>query len=147
MNIKNYTTVVPANRSIDEIEKLLIDLKCSNIMKQYEHPSGRCAALSFILDVDGMKLPFKLPANSEKVFKWLAKKKPQANMKNLREQAERIAWKQQYELLHLQLGMVEMNQVERLEALLPMLYDVKADKTYYEKVKAGGYKALIENNA
>lgn len=145
MNLKNYTTEVPANRSIDSIEKLLIDLRCTNIMKEYEHPSGRCKALSFILEVDGMKLPFKLPANTEKVFKWLKKKKPTGNEKNLREQAERIGWKQQFELLHLQLSMIEMNQLETLEALLPILYDVKADKTYYDKIKDGGYKALIEN--
>jgi hypothetical protein len=145
MNIKNYTTEVPANRSIEYIEKLLIEFGARNIMKEYS-PEGKCAAMSFMIEMEGMKLPFRLPANADKIFAWLKKKKPQAQVKNLKEQAERIAWKQQYEWLHLQLGMIEMNQLEKLEAFFPYLYDINKQQSYYAKIKEGKFQNLLPSS-
>lgn len=74
MSLKNYTTEVPASRSIGYIEQLLVDFGSTNIMKEYG-PTGRVAALSFIVEMDGMKLPFRLPAKVQECFTWLRKKK------------------------------------------------------------------------
>lgn len=150
MKLKNYTTEVPATRSIEYIERLLVEFGCSNIMKEYgDLPpmAGKiCTSISFMVEIDKMKLPFKLPANVDKVVRWLRKQKPNSALKTITEQANRIAWKQQYEILHLQLGQIEMNQLESLEVFLPYLYDVKNDQTYYQQIKAGGYKALLPSN-
>ena len=62
-----------------------------------------------------MKMPFKLLANISKVAKWLKKKKPKSTEKTFAEQSEKIAWKQQHEILHLQLGQIEMDQLDKLE--------------------------------
>ncbi len=140
MKLKNYTTEVPATKSIDMIERLLVDFGAFNIMKEYTQ--GKCSALSFIIEVDGVRMPFKLPANVPNVAKWLRKQRPQSSDKTIWEQAERIAWKQQFEILHLQLGQIEMTQMERLEVFFPFLYDIAQNQTYYEKIKAGGFKAL-----
>ena len=145
MNLKNYTTEVPANRSIENIEKLLVSAGATNIMKEYG-PSGNCSALSFILVMKNMKLPFRLPAKVQNVFVWLKKRKPQTSDKNLLAQAERIAWKQQYDWVHLQLTLIELDQAEKLELFLPYLYDIQKGETYYEKIKAGGFKALLPSN-
>jgi len=147
INLKNYTTEVPADRSISYIEKLLVEFGALNIMKEYQPlpplPGSYCSSISFIVEMDGYKLPVKLPANVLKVMEWLKKKKPSASPKNLAEQSLRIAWKQQYEILHLQLGQIEMNQIEKLEVFLSYLYDIDKNKTYYEKIKSGGFKALM----
>lgn len=149
MNLKNYTTEVQATKSIDLIEKLLVDFGASNIMKEYNEiiplTGKRCSSISFIVEVEGMKLPFKLPANIDKIIKWLKKKKPNSQPKTIAEQSEKIAWKQQYELLHLQLGQIEMNQLEKLEVFFPYLYDVNKQQTFYQQVKANGFKALLTN--
>lgn len=142
INLKNYTTEVPASRSIENIEKLLVQFGATNTMREYD-PQANVAAISFILDMDGMKLPFRLPAKPERVFKWLKRQKPNATEKTISEQSIRIAWKHQHELLHLQLTSIELEQVEKLEALFPYLYDVNKKETYYEKLKAGGFKALL----
>jgi len=55
MNLKNYTTEVPASRSIEAIEKLLVYFGSTNIMKVYG-PAGKVSAISFIVEMDGMKL-------------------------------------------------------------------------------------------
>src|SRR5688572_30565455 len=147
MNLKNYTTEVPAVRSISYIEELLVSFGASNIMKEYKdfpHLVGkRCAAISFMITIDGTPLPFKLPAKVDNVQKWLLNKKPNSKEKTCWEQAERIAWKQQHEMLHLQLSQIEIQQVEKLEALFPYLYDIKRNETYYEKIKASGIQNLL----
>lgn len=147
MNLKNYTTEVPAVRSQDNIEKLLIEFGASNIMKEYvtvpNLAGKRCATIAFIVEIDGYKLPFRLDAKVTNVAAWLRRKKPSSTAKTIHEQAERIAWKQQYELLHLQLGQIEMTQLEKLEVFFPYLYDIQQNKTYYEKVKEGNFKALL----
>jgi hypothetical protein len=146
IKLKNYTTEVPASRSIDNIERLLVDFDASNIMKEYEElqqlPGKICTSISFIVEVEGMKLPFRLPANVQKVATWLKKQKPQTTPKTIAEQANRIAWKQQHEILHLQLGQIEMNQLEKLEVFFPYLYDIQNRQTYYQKIKEGGFKQL-----
>jgi len=142
INLKNYTTEVPAQRSIENIEKLLVEFGATNIMKEYS-PNQTCAAISFLIQMDGMMLPFRLPANPENVFKWLKKKKPQSQEKTLREQSLRIAWKQQYEWVFLQLSLIELNQADKLELFFPYLYDVNKKETYYQKLKQGGFKALL----
>lgn len=141
IKLKNYTTEVSALRSIDLIEKSLIDFGASNIMKEYDQ--GKARSLSFIVEVEGMKLPFKVPANIGNVAKWLRKQKPNAADKTIQEQAERIAWKQQYEIIYLQLSQIEMTQLEKLEVFFPYLYDVANQKTYYQKIKEGKFKALL----
>lgn len=150
IKLKNYTTEVPASRSIEYIEKLLVDFDASNIMKEYEElqpmPGKICSSISFIIEVEGMRLPFRLPANVHKVAAWLKKQKPNTNQKTIAEQANRIAWKQQYEILHLQLGQIEMNQLERLEVFFPYLYDIQNRQTYYQKIKEGGFKQLQLTN-
>lgn len=149
IKLKNYTTEVPASRSIDNIEKLLVDFDATNIMKEYEEfppmPGKICTSISFIVEVEGMKLPFRLPANVQKVAAWLKKQKPQTTAKTIAEQANRIAWKQQYEILHLQLGQIEMNQLEKLEVFFPYLYDIQNRQTYYQKIKDGGFKQLTHS--
>lgn len=146
INLKNYTTEVSATKSIENIEKILVEFGAFNIMKEYtELPPliGRfCSSISFIIEVEKAKMPFKLPANVKAVASWLKQKKPSSTEKTIVEQSQRIAWKQQYEILHLQLGQIEMKQLDKLEVLLSYLYDVKTNKTYYQSLKADGFKQL-----
>lgn len=142
MNLRNYTTEVPAQRSIENIEKLLVGFGATNIMKEYDQ-SSKCAAISFIVPMNNMMLPFRLPANMDKVFRWLKKAKPKSSDKILIAQAERIGWKMQHEWVHLQLSLIELEQAEKLELFLPYLYDVQKKETYYQKLKASGFKALL----
>ena len=141
INLKNYRTEVPAQRSIENIETLLIAAGATNIMKQYE--GGTCVGISFMIAINNMKLPFQLPAKVSNVYKWLRKRKPQGKPDTLQKQAANIAWKIQHEWIHLQLSLIEVEQAEMMELLLPYLYDPTKNETYFQKLKAGGYKALL----
>jgi hypothetical protein len=142
VNLKNYTTEVTSSRSIEAIEKLLVSFGATNIMKEYS-PSGKCEAVSFIVEMDGMKLPFRLPAKVKECYVWLRKKKPNSQDKTILEQAERIVWKQIHEWVHLQISMIELQQADKLEIFFPYLYDVSKRETYYEKLKQQSFKALL----
>ena len=141
MNLKNYTTEVPASRSIESIEKLLVHFGATNIMKEYLNQN--IAGISFIIEANGMKLPFRLPAKVKEIYIWLKKKYPQRKDATLLEQAERVCWKQMHEWVHINLTLIELEQAETLEVFFPYLYNVPEQKTYYEQVKAGGFRALL----
>jgi hypothetical protein len=146
INLKNYTTEVPATRSIDYIEKLLVEFGAMNIMKEYEELpplTGRiCTSLAFIIEVEGHTTAIKLPANVKGIALWLRGKKPSSTDKTVCEQAYRIAWKQQYEILYLQLSQVETQQRELMSVFLPDAYDIQNNQTFYQKLKADGFKQL-----
>lgn len=144
INLKNYTTEVPATRSIENIEKLLVMAGATNIMKEYG-PTARCAAISFIMEMDGMKLPFRLPAKVQEGYTWLKKRRPNSKDQTVLDQSERMVWKQMHEWIFLQLSQIELQQMEKLEAFFPYLYDVSQGETYYGKLKAGKFKNLLTN--
>jgi hypothetical protein len=142
MNLKNYSTEVPASRSIENIEKLLVGFGSTNIMKEYG-PTGSVAAISFIVEMDGMKLPFRLPAKVKECYTWLRKQRPKSSDKILLAQAERVVWKQIHEWVHMQLSMIELNQAEKLEMFFPFLHDIKKGTTYYQGLKESKFKQLL----
>lgn len=144
MNLKNYTTEIPVERSIESIEKLLVEFGSTNIMKEYG-PGGKVAAISFIVAMDGMKLPFRLPAKVQECFVWLKKKNPKSKAKDQTwmAQAERIVWRQLHDWVHINLSMIELDQAEKLEVFFPYLHDVAKQQTFYQKVKENKFKALI----
>lgn len=141
INIKNYTTEVAASKSIEGIERLLIDFGATNIMKEYG-PGGRITTISFIIVVENMRLPFRLPAKVQEVYVWLKKKFPQRKDATLLEQAERVVWKQLWDWVHITLSGIQLEQLETLEALFPYLYEIDKQQTYYQRVKAGNFKLL-----
>ena len=141
MKLKNYTTKVAASTSINAIEKLLIDFGAIGIMKEYSSTKA-IIGINFVLDINGFKMPFKIPAKIQATFLWLQKqRKTKVDVNDLLNQAERVCWKQMHEWVHIQLSLIELDQAEPLEVFFPYLSDGK--QTFYQKVKANNFKALL----
>ena len=66
MAIKNYTTKVPAHRSIAEIQDALVHHGARGMLYKYEHGTGRIEALQFLLPVKDQNVTFSLPVNWQK---------------------------------------------------------------------------------
>lgn len=144
MNIKNYTSSVPASTSIGHIKRLLIDFDAHDINEKYQ--DKKLKSISFMITENGNTIPFKLPARVEAVEKIMKKgiSRPLATtFERIEKQAQRTAWKNVHEWLQIQLTMVMMGQVELIEVLLPHIYDFKNDKSYFEKLKESGFSNLL----
>lgn len=65
MNLKNYTSSIPADQTIARIERLLVDVGASGIAKEYQ--SGVVTALMFRIRMspEQPEATIKLPANVE----------------------------------------------------------------------------------
>lgn len=144
MNIKNYTTEVPATRSIENIERLLIGFGASNIMKEVN--DSRVSSISFLIKIDGTPFAFKLPANVRACYAWLTEKNPKRKDETNWQQAERIAWKHQHEWLHIQLTSIELSQIEKIQALIPYSYDPHTGETFYDRIKKNKFQNLLPNS-
>lgn len=144
--IKNYTSTVPANRSISYIEHRLVKHGARDIIKRYG-PGGELAEVCFTIVTQGRRIPFKLPARVDRVGKVLMGevRRPRPDTeKRIKAQAERTAWKLLHDWVDIQLSLVELGQVEFLEVFLPYVYDAAKEQTFFERMKSGGYKLLNE---
>ena len=148
MNLKNYTSTVPAATSMSRIQSLLVKAGATDISMKYSDMV--CTAITFRMVVSGqMPMFFKLPAKIEPCFKvlWSEVKRPQADTKRkITEQAERTAWKIIADWVEIQLSMILLEQAEPLQVFLPYAYNTVTDTTFFEQIKQNGYKALLANN-
>ena len=58
MPIKNYTTIIPANRSISEIQDALVQHGGTGMLYKYEQGTGRIEALQFLLRITNQNIAF-----------------------------------------------------------------------------------------
>ncbi len=152
----NYTTSIPVEKTIAEIEKMLADSGASRILKDYDGESN-VESISFTLVTEKGELPFKLPMNKEAVLQVLKdqsgeyktyrsgqqRKIPQS-MVNI-EQADRVGWRIIKDWLEGQLALYFLQMVKIEEIFLPYMYNAKEDKTMFQMLEEKGFDKLIEH--
>jgi len=148
MNLKNYTSSVPASTTISYIEAYLAECGVSGISKQIEN--GQPTALLFHIDLGQQgRYTIKLPAKVDDVHEFLwrdyitGKTRPNKTKDDFREQACRTAWKIQQDWVQVQMSLIKLKQVDFLEVFMGFLWDGK--QTYYHAVKSSGYKQLARS--
>ena len=137
MPIKNYTTTVPANRSIQEIQDALVSHGATGFLLEYEKGTGRIQACKFLLEIKDNQIPFALPVNwrmfqavlkEQKVKRW-----------NDEDYCYRVAWRNIRDWILAQLALFETEMVELPQIFLPFATDVKSGQTLYEKISQGQF--------
>lgn len=144
--IINYTSTVPIEKSISHIEETLVLYGAKDIMKRYDS-AGRLSSICFIIPFNDKTIPFKLPAKIDacnKKFKESVKKPRQGTWKKIEQQAERTAWKIISDWIDIQTSMIELEQLELLQAFMPHVYDPHKEKTFYEEMKESKFLALTK---
>ena len=142
MNIKNYTSSVPVEKTISRIEVLLAEAGAKAIGKNYE--AGRLSSLTFQLEIEGRDVVIRLPANPQAVYDALCKEvsRPRnGTLERLQFQSDRTAWKIQQEWLEIELTKLRLNQTEPLQAFLPYVWN--GQQTYYTALKEKSFKGLL----
>jgi hypothetical protein len=153
--MKNYTSTVAPEKSIMQIEQLLIKHGAKSIGKDYA-PNGKVQAISFVIKNPETDLPvgIRIPADPEAVFivlkaaktRWMSTQQEQS----LREQAERTAWRLMLDWVAVQMSMIEMRQAELVQVFLPYIWN--GTTTLFQQMKAAqtpaiGYKGGSEETA
>lgn len=153
MNIKNYTSSVPVERSIMLIEKMLNDAGALSIIKHNDPQTKEPAALIFSIMIQNKSgeynpVLFKLPSKIKQCYEIMLKNySPRSAIKKTvqetcMQQAKRTAWKLLNDWVAIQVSMIQIQQVEPLEVFLPYAYNPDLDQTFFENVKENGYKLL-----
>jgi len=131
-NIKNYTTDVPADRSILEIEKLLTLFGAAAIIKEYT-PDQRVHSLSFKLQDEAFRLPASVEGVKKILFEGIRAQRD--SEKRREDKAYRVAWRILKDWTHAQLSLIASGQAQALEIFLPYMFDGKT--TLYQKFMEG----------
>lgn len=149
MVVRNYTTKIHVEKTVMEIEQILIKFGARGIYKDYQ--GSKLSGIMFYLIKDGHKIPFKIPMNIEKSRTIITKavregKLPKRFLEEpLRsEQGERVVWRIIKDWIDSQLSLLEMEFADAIEILLAYAYNVVEQKTMYQKFieKKEDYLAL-----
>lgn len=135
MPIKNYTTKVPASRSIEEIQSSLVKHGATGVLYEYEKDTGRIKSLKFKLIVKDREVGFALPVNWRK-FQQVLKNDgvPRCDDEDY---VYRVSWRNIRDWVLAQMALYETQLVELPQVFLPFAMG-KTGKTLYEQVQAGG---------
>ena len=121
--IKNYTTDIPVERTVAEIQKILSENGASAIAIEYH--DGAITDIFFKVKRNGQELPFRLPAKVDGVYQalWDGKEEWEYSRYGTgwRQQAERIAWRICKTWLEAQITLINLEQAKLEEVFLPYL--------------------------
>lgn len=152
MNLKNYTSSVPAHNTISLIEAYLASCHVSGIAKKFT--GGIPTDILFEISEGGRNYCVKLPANIQGVWDFLwtdyvaglsNKQKPRKSKDDFKDQACRTAWKIQQDWIQVQMSLIKLKQATFRQVFLAYLFDGK--ETYYEYLQGNNFKALPEKSS
>ncbi len=132
------TTEVEASRSVAQIIQRLVEAGARTVHQEYSE-KGVVTALAFSLAIDGVNVPFALPARVEPVFKLLKQQRKHwvnsAMEQKIREQAERVAWRQILAWVEAQFALIQTGMVQPSEVFMPYVRGADG-RTLYEYFRA-----------
>jgi len=132
-------TEISAERTASEISSCLIQAGANQIACDYE--DGKIKGLRWTMKKDGMDLLFHMPARVEPVYRLLLKRNSSRSLAKIREQAERVAWRQLYRWVQAQMAMIQTGMVQPSEVFLAY-WDDGHGQTLFERMSASRFKAL-----
>lgn len=144
MAILNYTTTVDAFKTVSEIEYILVKHKAKSVMKNYEGET--ITGLSFLIDTGVQQIPIRLPVKVEECLKVLKKEKkenPRKQVKDTREQAERVAWRILKDWVESQMALLDIEMVRFEEIFLPYI-ETNNGQTVYERLEERQFLLDVE---
>lgn len=132
----NYTTKIPADRSIAEISQMLAKAGAKKIMHDYDD-SGNINALSFMIELDGQPIGFRLPTDWRPVSQIIAEIR-RNNTKLSRDvltdqHAINVAWRITKDWVEAQLALLETKMVTTQQLFLPYAVTNNGE-TLYEHI-------------
>lgn len=131
------TTEISPERTISEIEMVLIENGCNAVLKEYT--AGAIEAVSFRISVNGQDIPFRLPCRWQAIAGIFMKRKAgkwnytlgDATKKACADKGRRVAWRQILRWVEAQCALVQTDMVKMEEVFFPYIQS-KSGQTLYE---------------
>ena len=133
--IKNYTTEIPVERTIAEIQAILAQNGARGIALEYDG-NGRIQDIFFKIRLQDKELPFRLPAKPEKVYAAIfagMQYEDRLRQERMRK-AEAIAWRICKTWLEAQITLINLEQAKLEEVFLPYLV-LPSNTTLFETME------------
>lgn len=140
MPIKNYTTRVRADQSINEIIVALKRLKVRGVQTEYDD-RGNPSALAFTIDTEWGRRAYLLPANIEGVAETLRRQEVDPRLLPVD-----IAWRTIKDWVVAQVALLEAGAGTMEQVMLPFMRD-ESGRTVYELAKERYQPALPAGKA
>jgi len=143
--LRNYTTTVHAERSIGEIQGLLVQFGADKIM--LENEAHRTIGICFTFQVHDRPLPFKLPIDIRKAAQYLYDDykanttRGRKTRQDFEDEAYHICWRILRDWMHSQLSLLNIEMVKPEQVFLPYLYD--GTRTLAESFSEGKLDKLL----
>lgn len=141
----NYSTTIPASRTVGECQAILADAGASAVAVMYEdkQPVG----LSFRLDTPAGSRDFAMPVNVDGVQRMLAGATVKAHISRSqltsREHASRVAWRVVKDWLEAQLAIIAAGMASLDEIMLPYMELAPGKTLYAAYLEQNGPSALL----
>jgi len=130
----NYTTEVPVEKSVMEIQKSLVTHGATKILSDYDG-QGNIISISFEVPSPYGPLHIKLPANKDPVLRILERQKrsnPRLKTKATEDQALRVAWRIIKDWVEAQMALLETEMVKMEEIFMPYVL-LPTGQTFFQK--------------
>lgn len=150
MNLKNYTSSVPAHTTISFIEQYLAECGVMNVSKDYDG-NRKPVSLTFTIKDGSREFQVRLPAKVADVHKYLWKdyctnaKRPRKSESDFLEQANRTAWAIQRDWVQIQMTLIVLKQAEPIEVFMAYIWD--GNQTVFQRLKSGGMRNLLPEHS
>jgi hypothetical protein len=143
----NYTTNVPVEKTLPEIERLLGRFGVTHSTREWK--DGEVIGLVFSLRTGREEIFFRLPCNAEAVYQIIMqgyKRKRKSTEKTVREQSAKIAWRILFDSLAADLSRIELGQVKPEQLFFGQIINPQTGQTFFEIVEERGFKMLKAEN-
>lgn len=139
MPILNYTTTIDPLKTVGEIQIILVKGGAKNVSIDYM--DGLPTAITFVIDLNGEFVNFRLPSNHQGVYKAICKDGKIPIRFKTQEQARRVAWRIVKDWVEAQLAVIQAGLATLPEVFLPYAI-TSSGLTLYESVSQNGLKML-----
>lgn len=139
MPIKNYTTSIGEAQTVGEIIGLLSAKGARSIQITYDD-QNRPSGIGFIVMLDSVPIPFKLPCNFEGVFRSIAanykdrwaRQRFERNPESMA-QSRRVAWRIIKDWVAAQMAVIEAEQASLIQVFLPYVVQGESGQTMFHR--------------
>ena len=132
------STKIAPEKTAAEIQALLGKHGAKQILSEYEN--SEIVALSFAIEVNYQRVPFRLPLRWEACLKAMKEEGRTPRSMCNAEQARRTAWRVLLRWVQAQLAMIDTQMVSMMEVMLP--YAQMGELTLYEQLEQDHFKML-----